>query len=210
MQINTSDLKPVQTTAVKTQLNLDSREANPAKAPFDANDPSTYNKQIPIDVYDSLGNAHTMNSYYVETDAGTWDVYVANDGMEINNLKVAAAAQGTSAPFAAVNAARDAWKAAAQAVPPDAVAAAAALETYADEAAQDGAGRRRRPRHRQRAAPPSWPPSPMPATCPAASRATPRKTSTATSPTPSICSPPRSAPWSSMPRAPCRPTTRAA
>src|SRR5450830_1538165 len=32
IQINTADLKPVSTTAIKTQLNLDSREANPVKA----------------------------------------------------------------------------------------------------------------------------------------------------------------------------------
>ncbi|MFL6707279.1 MAG: flagellar hook protein FlgE [Massilia sp.] len=134
IRINTADLKPVATTAIKTELNLDSRETNPAKAPFDVDDPNTYNTVVPIDVFDSLGNAHPMNSYYVRTNAGTWDVYVANDGMEINNLRVAAAAQGTTAPFAAVNAARDAWKAAAQAVPADAAATAAALKTYSDEA----------------------------------------------------------------------------
>ena len=134
IRINMADLKPVQTTAIRSSLNLDSREANPVKAPFDANEPATYNKVVPISVYDSLGNAHTMNSYYVRTDAGKWDVYVANDGMELNNLKVASAAQGTTAPFSAVNAARDAWRAASQAVPQDSTATDAALKNYSDEA----------------------------------------------------------------------------
>ncbi|WP_426190350.1 flagellar hook protein FlgE [Massilia sp. DWR3-1-1] len=131
IQISTADLKPVATTTVKTELNLDSRAENPTKSPFDVNDTATYNKQIPIDVYDSLGNPHVMSSYYVRTDAGKWDVYIANDGMEINNLRVAAAAQGTTAPFSAVNTARDAWRAAVQAVPANPTTIATALSTYA-------------------------------------------------------------------------------
>jgi flagellar hook protein FlgE len=135
IQINTADLKPVATTTINTQLNLDSGSLNPVKNPFDANDPTTYNKQIPIDVYDSLGNPHVMSSYYVRTGPGTWDVYVANDGMEVNNLKVAAAAQGSTAPFTAVNNARAAWQTASQAVPPVPANVATALANYASAAA---------------------------------------------------------------------------
>jgi flagellar hook protein FlgE len=71
----------------------------------------------------------------VRTGAGTWDVYVANDGMEVNNLKVAAAAQGTTAPFTAVNNARAAWQTASQAVPPVPATIATALANYASAAA---------------------------------------------------------------------------
>jgi flagellar hook protein FlgE len=133
IQISTADIKPVATTKIDTELNLDSSSLNPAKTPFNADDPNTYNKQIPIDVYDTLGNPHVMSSYYVRTDAGKWDVYVANDGMEINNLAVAAAAQGTSSPkFDAVNDARAAWRTSAQTGTPD----PALLQKYADEAAK--------------------------------------------------------------------------
>jgi flagellar hook protein FlgE len=132
MRINTADLKPVATTRIDTMLNLDSSSVNPAKTPFDVNDPNTYNKQIPIDVYDTLGNPHVMSSFYVRTDAGKWDVYVANDGMEVNNLKVAAAAQGTASPaFDAVNTARQAWRTASQQVPPVPANLASALANYA-------------------------------------------------------------------------------
>ena len=137
IQIKTADLKPVATTAIQTELNLDSREDIPAKSPFNVDDPATYNKQIPIDVYDTLGNSHVMSSYYVKTGPGTWDVYGSNDGMELNNLKVAAAAQGSSAAFGAVNTARDTWRTASQVVPQDAAAAAAtsaALAAYATAA----------------------------------------------------------------------------
>jgi flagellar hook protein FlgE len=61
-------------------------------------------------------------------------VYVANDGTEITNLKVAAAAQGSGAPFAAVNAARAAWTTAAAAVPQVPANTAAALAAYATQA----------------------------------------------------------------------------
>ena len=131
IQINMADIKPVATSRIDTQLNLDSSSLNPVKIPFDANDPTSYNKQIPIDVYDTLGNPHVMSSYYVRTDAGKWDVYVANDGIELNNLNVAAAAQGTTAPFAAVNAARDAWRTATQAAAPNQTTINNALAAYA-------------------------------------------------------------------------------
>jgi flagellar hook protein FlgE len=134
LQINTADLKPVATSRVDIGMNLDSGSTVPVTPGFNAADPTTYNHQLPIDVFDSLGNAHVMSSYYVKTSAGHWDVYVANDGAEINNLKVAAAAQGTGAPFAAVNGARTAWQAAVNAVPADPAAVTAALQNYAAEA----------------------------------------------------------------------------
>jgi flagellar hook protein FlgE len=39
----------------------------PRQTPFNANDPTTYNKQTPVDVYDTLGNAHVMSTFYVKT-----------------------------------------------------------------------------------------------------------------------------------------------
>src|ERR1700712_2929485 len=54
IQINAGDLEPVATSRVDTELNLDSGSKVPLTSPFNATDPSTYNKQNPIDVYDSL------------------------------------------------------------------------------------------------------------------------------------------------------------
>lgn len=131
IQISTADLKPVATGKVDHEINLDSGADVPLNPNFDANDPTSYNKQTPIDVYDSLGNSHVLSTFYVKTSAGHWDVYAANDGTEINNLKVAAAAQGSGGAFTAVNTARDAWVVANAAVPPNPAAASAALATYA-------------------------------------------------------------------------------
>lgn len=90
IKIDSSDLVPVATTKVNLELNLDSRSKIPGKAPFDALDPLTYNKQTVLDVFDSLGNPHVMSTFYVKTEANTWDVYVASDGVEKQSATVAA------------------------------------------------------------------------------------------------------------------------
>ncbi len=130
LQISTADLKPVPTSKVDTSLNLDSRANPPTNFPFNADDPTTYNKQTPVDVYDTLGNAHVMSLYYVKTGAGTWDVYAGSDGTEVTNVNVAAAGQKD----AGVQAARNTWLTATKAVPPDANAISAALSDYASKA----------------------------------------------------------------------------
>ena len=136
VQISTTDLKPVSTTKVGIEMNLDSRVAAPTVSPFDATDPNTYNKQSPVDVYDTLGNPHVLSTFYVKNGSGTWDVYAANDGVEVTNLKVAQASQAD----AATTAARAAWDAATKAVPPVAATIASALADYANAAAAAVAG----------------------------------------------------------------------
>jgi flagellar hook protein FlgE len=127
LQINTADMKPVATTKVDTSINLDSRETTPTNFPFNANDATTYNKQVPVSVYDTLGNQHTMSMYYVKTGSGTWDVYAGADGTEITNVNVAKASMDDASAMAA----RDAWTAATKASPQDPAAIAQALSDYA-------------------------------------------------------------------------------
>lgn len=136
VQISTSDIKPVSTTKVGIEMNLDSRVAAPVVTPFDATDPNSYNKQSPVDVYDTLGNPHVLSTFYVKNGSGTWDVYAANDGTEVTNLKVAQASETD----AATGAARAAWDAATKAVPPVAATIASALATYASAASAAVAG----------------------------------------------------------------------
>ena len=134
IQINSGDLTPVATSEIDIELNLDSRSQPPKNAPFNVDDPESYTKQIPIDVFDTLGNAHVLSTFYVKTAAGKWDVYVANNGVEAGNLKVATASQGTGAAFTAVNNARDAWTSATLATPPVQADIDAALADYATAA----------------------------------------------------------------------------
>ena len=127
IQINTADLKPVATTAVATEINLDSGSKLPTVSPFNADDPNSYNAPTPIDVFDSLGNPHVLSEYYVKTSAGHWDVYASMDGTEITNLKVAQAAQADQPSIDA----RAAYAAAATANPVDPQAVADAAVAYA-------------------------------------------------------------------------------
>jgi flagellar hook protein FlgE len=132
IKINTADLKPVATTRVDTQMQLDSGESVPVNKPFNATDPTTYNKQVPVEVFDTLGNSHVMSMFYVKTGSGTWDVYVGSDGVEMAAQKVAATGQTDPT----VAGARTAWQTASQAVPQDPVALASALQAYAIAAGQ--------------------------------------------------------------------------
>ena len=86
LKIDNADLTPKATTTIDVALNLDSRSVapDPAINPFLSTDTASFNKQSSIDVYDSLGNAHLMSTYYVKsfTATNTWDVYTAIDGAE--------------------------------------------------------------------------------------------------------------------------------
>jgi flagellar hook protein FlgE len=79
LSINTADLTPQVTSAVNAVLNLDSRSAVPA-TPFDMTDPTSFNSSTAVSVYDSLGNQHSLQTYYVKTAASTWEVYASLDG----------------------------------------------------------------------------------------------------------------------------------
>jgi flagellar hook protein FlgE len=61
---------------VQANVNLDSREAAPAVAPFNYQNPATYNTSTSTTIYDSLGNPHTYSLYFVKSAlANTWDTY---------------------------------------------------------------------------------------------------------------------------------------
>ncbi len=80
LNINTADLTPKTTTKVNALLNLNSGSALPVTTPFNMVDPTTYNNSTAVSVYDSLGNAHTLQTFYVKTGAGAWNVYASTDG----------------------------------------------------------------------------------------------------------------------------------
>ncbi|MBL5919672.1 flagellar hook protein FlgE [Lelliottia amnigena] len=66
------------TTTASQQINLNSTDAAPTKAfnVADTSDPDSYNKKGTVTVYDSQGNAHNMNLFYVkDTAANSWKVY---------------------------------------------------------------------------------------------------------------------------------------
>lgn len=109
ININTSDIPPKETDIVTALLNLDSRALVPgtqlpvASPPvitpvaFSLTDPLSYNNATSVAVFDSLGNSHVLQTFYVRRDpiafpptmAGAtseWDVYAAVDGLSIGSV----------------------------------------------------------------------------------------------------------------------------
>lgn len=89
LSINTADLMPQITTELNAVLNLDSGSVAPTLA-FAMADPDTFNHSTAVSVFDSLGNAQTLQTFYVKTaNPGEWEVYAASDGTQIGAAPVA-------------------------------------------------------------------------------------------------------------------------
>ena len=90
LQLSASQIPPRATSDtlsgnIKAVLNLDSRESDPTVSPFNYSNPKTYNFSTGLSVYDTLGVAHTLTTYYrrdATTTPGTiiWHAYATLDG----------------------------------------------------------------------------------------------------------------------------------
>ncbi|MDV7071560.1 flagellar hook protein FlgE [Citrobacter werkmanii] len=98
------------TTTASMQINLNSTDKVPTKTPFSPSDADSYNKKGTVTVFDSQGNAHDMNIFYVKNaESNTWEIHTqdASTGeaakpagfMKFNNngafLGISATATGT-------------------------------------------------------------------------------------------------------------------
>ena len=64
------------TTTASMQVNLNSTDKVPTKTPFNPSDADSYNKKGSVTVFDSQGNAHDMNIFYVKNaQSNTWEVF---------------------------------------------------------------------------------------------------------------------------------------
>ncbi len=70
------------TTTATQQINLNSTDSAPTVTTFDPTNPDTYNKKGTVTVFDSQGNAHNMNVYFVKSStANTWSVYTQDSSV---------------------------------------------------------------------------------------------------------------------------------
>jgi flagellar hook protein FlgE len=69
------------TTTAAMQINLNSTDAVPTKTPFDATDSDSYNKKGTVTVFDSQGNAHDMNVFYVKNSDNAWQIYTQDSSV---------------------------------------------------------------------------------------------------------------------------------
>lgn len=84
LQISAEQLPPLATNLagnIDAVINLDSRDPVPTVPVFDHTDPDSYNYSTSLSVYDTLGNPHTLTTFYVRTGAGSWNVYATLDGL---------------------------------------------------------------------------------------------------------------------------------
>lgn len=82
---------PVPTSDVKISLNLPAGDEAKNPASFDPADPETYNSSTSVTIYDSLGEAHIMSTYYVKPENASangksqWVSFVTVDGKPVDS-----------------------------------------------------------------------------------------------------------------------------
>ncbi|AQQ00520.1 MULTISPECIES: flagellar hook protein FlgE [Pseudoalteromonas] len=90
IQIPDSSGSPRATTNVYSSFRLDSTKAPPSITPFDPTQTGSFTHSTSTNVYDSLGEAHTMQLYFVKTDstvtgnANEWQTFATLDGQPFN------------------------------------------------------------------------------------------------------------------------------
>lgn len=84
IQISTDSLPAEATTTMDFAANLNASDEaiDSSVTPFDPTNMDSYNDTYTTTVYDSLGNEHTVNQYFVKTGDNTWEVHYTFDGEE--------------------------------------------------------------------------------------------------------------------------------
>ncbi len=84
--ISSSDISPKPSSSLGVTANLDSTRPALDPTQFDATVPSTFTSTTTAQLYDSLGNAHTLSLFFIHSTAAanTWDVRAQLDGGNIN------------------------------------------------------------------------------------------------------------------------------
>jgi flagellar hook protein FlgE len=106
IHISTADLAPKATDQITTLLNLDARNTTPSTTPFSIDDPTSFNSATSVSVFDTLGNAHVLQTFYVKSGTNSWDVYGAADETPLNVTAAVAgppAVAASQAPIGQLN-----------------------------------------------------------------------------------------------------------
>lgn len=80
LQLPTSGIAPSATDEITLEMNFDSRQAVPTQTPVDFTDPRTYNFSTSQTLYDTKGQAISLNYYFVKTSADNWDMFATANG----------------------------------------------------------------------------------------------------------------------------------
>ncbi len=81
LRLVTTDNPPQATEAIEAGLNLPADAVAPPVAPFDPDDPDSFNHTTSLTVFDSLGQTHTASYFFVKTaNPNEWEVSLTIDG----------------------------------------------------------------------------------------------------------------------------------
>jgi len=81
LRLQTTDSPPAATANVQYTLNLPANAQVPPLAPFNPNDPNTFNQATSLTLFDSLGATHTGTLYFTKTaTANQWTAQLSIDG----------------------------------------------------------------------------------------------------------------------------------
>jgi flagellar hook protein FlgE len=81
LRLQTTDSAPSATATVEYVLNLPGNASPPTTAPFNANDPNSFNHATSLTLFDSLGATHTGTMYFSRTaTANQWEARLFIDG----------------------------------------------------------------------------------------------------------------------------------
>ncbi|MCG6199771.1 flagellar hook protein FlgE [Psychromonas antarctica] len=92
---------PVKTSEIGITLNLPSDATTLDPANFNPNDPATYNNATSVTIYDSLGQSHTANTFYIKpengsyTDTNQWITFVTVDNKAVDAWDTTTGAEAT-------------------------------------------------------------------------------------------------------------------
>lgn len=75
LSVPTTQMTANATTTGTLVANLNSSDGTKVDANFDSTDASSYNAKSSMTTYDSLGNAHTIDLYFVKTADNSWNVH---------------------------------------------------------------------------------------------------------------------------------------
>jgi flagellar hook protein FlgE len=92
LTITKGESKPKQTTNVGLNLTLDSRVDPISSKTIDPAKPETFNYSTFVTVYDNLGTAHTVQTYFAKREVSgstnsVWDTYITYDGKPTSSGK---------------------------------------------------------------------------------------------------------------------------
>jgi len=86
LKVPSANIPPRATGTIDMVRNLDagSDVIDPIASPFSPSSPNSFTNSVPMTVYDSLGNSHTLTQYFVKREGAAgnsnWDVYYTIDG----------------------------------------------------------------------------------------------------------------------------------